>query len=109
MRGFQVVLHKKIGAPHDFSVRGMGPPSFSVERSSETHPFEQYLESSATAVVLAALTEETNDNTHFPKFHRLVVSSSRGIRALDLMDAHPFLLERTQGRPPLNPVWVFSK
>ena len=46
-------------------------------RSLAIHFFEQYLECTATATGLAALTVEAEDNTHFPEFPRWVPSLSR--------------------------------
>ena len=64
---FQVVFHEKRNASHEFPVPGFGPP-FSGE---------QYLECTATAMALAALTVEADENVHYPEFPSRAASASR--------------------------------
>ena len=56
----QVVGHEKRTASHDSSVPSIGPPYFQVWCNPKIHPFEQYLECTATAMALAAPTVEAD-------------------------------------------------
>ena len=76
-RTFRVVFHEKRNASHEFSAPSIIPLCFSVWCSLAIHPFEQYLERTATATACAAPAVADDDSTTCPDFFRRVASSCR--------------------------------
>ena len=59
-RAFPVVFHEERNASQDGFIPGIGLPSFEVWCSLASHPSEQHLELTETAMALAVLTVEVD-------------------------------------------------